>query len=133
MSNSSHEVFGTVTNVKNGIIEVELSNNACNSCSCGCKSSGRRLHLKTDKIFSTGDEVILRSFRSSPLVPSFFAYGIPLIFVIISAFSAVYLLKLSELSSALLTLLSLVPAWYLAKKLSAKEQYPEILPKETVL
>ncbi|MBQ3033816.1 MAG: SoxR reducing system RseC family protein [Deferribacterales bacterium] len=126
MSNNCTELYGTVVDTHNGLVKVSISNDHCSSCMCSCKNGNREIRIKSHRHFNNGDSVVITYNGSSVYVLSAIMYGIPILFMCIFAVIGVYGLKLSQLASAVFSVLSLVPAWYVVKKLSAKQKYPEI-------
>ncbi len=116
-----------VKGVGNGIIKLELINEMCSSCDSCCKIQEKEVTIKCNDKFNIGDKVIIKQYRNKAFNSALLFYGVPIIFVLFFLFISKIILSLSDIFTAFITLLSLIPSFFIVKYFSKNINYPVVI------
>lgn len=118
---------GIVKSVNKNYVTIELINDACNSCQGCCNASKKEIKIKSSDKFNIGDEVTINQEKNKAMLYTFLFYGLPIIFLLFMLFILKTLFNLSDNITALILILSLIPAFFVVKVLSKNAIYPIIV------
>jgi positive regulator of sigma E activity len=118
------EITGKIVALKNDFVKVSyIRNSACFHCSSkdSCLDSERKeeeIEFKIDNAdeFNIGDNVnIIQTVDINPVILIFIMYGIPVLFMVLSACTGKYIFDVSEVILAVIIVLSLIPSFFMCK------------------
>ncbi len=120
---------GTVKEIVNGDAIVCVKSIACEQGCVGCSASQddeKAITIENDSDYKVGDSVSLEISESGMVTNGLVFYGVPTVVMLASASVASYVLKFGDVSTAVVSLLSVVVSLlsikiYRPKKVSARK------------
>ncbi|MCK9225206.1 MAG: SoxR reducing system RseC family protein [Candidatus Muirbacterium halophilum] len=118
------KITGRVISLKNDFVKIKyIRNSACFHCKSkdSCVDSERKeeeIEFKIDNSedFKVGDNVnIIQTVDINPVILILIMYGIPVLFMVVSAMIGQNIFKVSEIVLALIIILSLFPSFFICK------------------